>query len=1352
MKKVFEKYFLGLDIGTDSVGWAVTDLNYNILKLNGKSLWGIRLFDGGNTAEERRLHRSARRRLQRRVKRIKLLQELFSEEISKIDFGFYQRLVDSKFYEEDKTIKQPYALFCDDNYTDKNFIKQYPTIYHLRKKLINSDEKFDIRLIYLAVHHIIKYRGHFLFEGHNIENVTSLELVLNNLCIYLNEEMNIEINYTNVEKIEDILKDKKIGIKNKEKLLSQYIISSEKQYKTIIKALIGATISLSDLFDDESLNNVELSKLSFSDGKYEEQADQLSNILGDRFYCIEKLKAVYDWSILADILKGKKYISEAKVEIYEKHKKDLKILKEVVKKYVPEKYNDIFSKSSNECNYCSYIGMTKKNNKKVAINKKCSQDDLCKYLLKILKNIDTNDENYKYVLDEINSNTILPKQVTKDNGVIPYQLNLFELNIILDKASKYYDFLNKIDESGLSVKQKIINIFEFRVPYYVGPLNDAHKNESSKQCWIVKKSNEKIYPWNFNKIVDIEATAEKFIQRMTNKCTYLPSEDVLPKNSLLYSRYMVLNEINNIKINGENISVEIKQKLFNELFVKPTKTIKVTVKKIKEFLKCEGLIEDNDLISGIDDEIKSSLNSLRDFRRIMPDKIQNTEMIENIIKWIVLFGDDKKLLESRIKQVYGDILSEKNIKDIKGLKYSGWGRLSKEFLTNIFHKRIHTDNLCEENTSIISALWSTNNNLMQLLSNKFDYLQEINKFNNSLYDDYSELSYELVEKLYVSPSVKRQIWQSLVIVKELVKILGHEPNKIFLEMSRGEEEKKRTKSRKLQLLDLYKNCIEETRNWINEIDSKDESDFRSNRLYLYYTQMGKCMYSGETIDLKDLYNANIYDIDHIYPQSKVKDDSLDNKVLVKRTSNAYKSDIFPLSKDIQQKNKLLWKMLYEKKLISKIKYERLTRITGFSDDELSSFIARQIVETRQSSKAVANILNNIYKTSEIVYVKAGNVSDFRQQYSLVKVREINDFHHAKDAFLNIIVGNVFDVKFTSNPINFIKQKDRPKYNLKRMYEFDVNNSNYIAWEKGTNGTIKKVKDTMAKNNILFTRQTYQQKGAISNQNLEKRNNEGSNKDLLPIKSSDERLLDTTKYGGYNNVYGAYFILVEHTLKNKRVKTIEYVPVYLANNIEKSEYALFNYCVNNLKLQDPIIKVKKILVNSLFCIDGFYMHLTGRTNSQLKYKPAMQLCLNNKTEEYIKKIIKINNILKLYKQGFSITKHDHITREENLSIYMILSEKLNNTLYKVRLSTQAELVKDNIKLFEKLTLLEQCVVIYELLKLFQCNVLTANLKLIGGKEKTGTIVTSKNMSNYNSVKLVNQSVSGIFCNTIDILTI
>jgi len=38
-----KEYYLGLDMGTSSVGWAVTNPQYELLRAKGKDLWGVRL-------------------------------------------------------------------------------------------------------------------------------------------------------------------------------------------------------------------------------------------------------------------------------------------------------------------------------------------------------------------------------------------------------------------------------------------------------------------------------------------------------------------------------------------------------------------------------------------------------------------------------------------------------------------------------------------------------------------------------------------------------------------------------------------------------------------------------------------------------------------------------------------------------------------------------------------------------------------------------------------------------------------------------------------------------------------------------------------------------------------------------------------------------------------------------------------------------------------------------------------------------------------------------------------------------------------------------------------------------------
>ena len=127
-----------------------------------------------------------------------------------------------------------------------------------------------------------------------------------------------------------------------------------------------------------------------------------------------------------------------------------------------------------------------------------------------------------YLEKELEQGTFLPKQVNKENSVIPYQVHMYELRKILDNLSGKSSFMQEN-------KEKILQLFEFRIPYYVGPLGRNEEGTEGKFTWAVRKNNEKIYPWNFKDVIDIEESAEKFIRRMTNKCTYMLGEDVLPK-------------------------------------------------------------------------------------------------------------------------------------------------------------------------------------------------------------------------------------------------------------------------------------------------------------------------------------------------------------------------------------------------------------------------------------------------------------------------------------------------------------------------------------------------------------------------------------------------------------------------------------------------------------------------------------------------------------------------------------------------------------------------------------------------------------------------------------------------------
>lgn len=1365
-----KEYFLGLDIGTSSLGWAVTDTDYKILRAKGKNLIGVRLFEEGKTAEERRLFRSSRRRTARRKERIKLLQELFAEEINKIDPTFFQRLKESKYYLEDKTDKDcPFALFNDEGFTDKEYHEKYPTIYHLRKDLIESDEKKDIRLIYLAIHNIIKNRGHFLLGEKNIDSVKSFKDAKDSF-VEAFKELGIEIKILNEDRFENTLKDSSLTKKDKLKNLNDDLAiksdnkielkEKEKLVKELLKLLTGQSTNIKKGFDNEELVNESGKDISitFDSDSHEQDLEEIENLLSENeMNFLEGMKKTYDWSILANILNGEAYLSDAKVATYEKHKKDLEDLKYVIKEYASEEYKNMFSElDEKKANYVRYTGHYIVNKKKVYPGKKVTQEEFCKNILSILKKIKQNDPIIDRIKDECEKLTFMPKQIDKRNGVLPYQLHQEELRKIIANAEKYYNFLNEKDSNGYVTKEKIEKLLTFRIPYYVGPLNDKHKE--SGFCWIEKKSDEKIYPWNFDDVVDKDKSAENFIMRMTNKCTYLVGEDVLPNQSILYSKFRVLNELNNLKINGEKPDVEVKKKIYKDLFLTGKS---VTTKKIKSFYKKEFGIDVE--VSGIDGDFKNKMDSYSKIKSILGDVESNMEMAENIILWSTVLGSEKKMLRKKISIAYPQ-LDEKQIERLVSINFTGWGRLSKKFLTGI---KANIDG--NNDISIIGAMEETNYNLMQLLSNQFEFIEQINKHNNDLNEDLdiNNLDYDsLMEDLYASPSVKRSIWQTIQIVKELQEVMGCEPKRIFVEMPRQDGDKKRTESRKKAFIECYKKCKEEEHEYIREfissgmvekLDTMEESRLRSKKLYLYYTQMGRDMYTGERIELSQLFTTD-YDVDHIYPRSKTKDDSITkNLVLVRKTENSRKADEYPLKAEVQNKQKAFWDILKLKGLITPEKYKRLTRKDALTSEELASFIERQIVFTGQSTKAVASILGKIMKESEIVYTKAENTSDFRKEViDFVKVRELNDLHHAHDAYLAIVVGNVYHVKFTRNALRFINS--RGKYNLYRMYDYDVKTKDEVAWiadrkdENGNviEGTKKTVREMLSKGGILFTRYSYVVKGGLFDQNIINKGQSGSGKGYLPIKSNKNEYLSVEKYGGYNKATGAFFAYVESDdKKGKKMRTLESIPLYVVMNSKDELKDIKEYIEGNEELKNPVILIPKIKINSLFEIDGYPLHISGRTGKQIIMKSAAQLKIDYETAKYIKQIVKYADN---ENEDLNMEEKLEITNKRNLEVYDKLNNKMLEGIYYKRpvITSVIKVINEGKEKFEKLSNYEQSKQIKKIIRVFNTTSDGVDLKDIGGSKQTGVLKFSNKISDKSKAILINQSPTGLFERRIDLL--
>ena len=1283
------KYYIGVDIGTNSVGWAVIDENENLLKKGKHHLWGSRLFDQAQTAQNRRNYRSSRRRYNKRRQRIGLLRLIMSDMVLEVDPSFFIRLEKTTFLDkEDKkailkdNYKMNYNLFCDEDYNDKKYFKDYPTIYHLRKKLCESDEKADPRLIYLALHHIVKYRGNFLYEGQELhlepsnkeEDLKILFDILgkNNDTVYDISEEQIQFILKTV--VENISKTAKV-----DECMSQLKLNSEdkKIVKEFMRGLVGNKFNVSKLymhedlqFDDEDL------KLQFSDKSYEEKITEYENVLEEKMEFIDLMQRFYSWIELSKIVGSDSQhasISGAMVNIYESHREDLRTLKEVMLKIGKKEYDEMFKPTSkNVVNYYNYVNPVA-----------CSGDKTDGFYKYVKKAIEKSDDSRKdEILQKIANETYMLKQTSKNNAYIPYQMQKDELIKILDHQEKYYPVLKEN-------RDKIISILEFRIPYYYGPL-DGNKQFG----WLIKKKgkeNERILPWNHQEIVDVQETAAQFIKKLTNYCTYLPIEKVMPQKSLTCSMYEVLSEVNKIRIDGKLLPIDTKNRLIEDLFFK-RKTVKE--KDLINWLKQNQLTVGE--ITGYQKEkaFSSSLAPWIDFKEIF-DEINdsNYDLIEKIIEDMTIFNEGS-ILKERLKKAYN--LDQNKVKKIMKLKYSGWSRLSKKLINGI-----RADNKFGSSVSILDVMKESHMALMEIINDQdlgFKQIIEKENFKNET----GSFEYEDIENLAGSPALKRGIWQTLQVIEEIKNYMGHEPKNIYIEFAREEQEKVRTTTRVKKLKSIYndiKNQLDvHGKEVYSNLNKQDEKSSIEKRLYLYYTQLGKCMYSGESLDIDKLSN---YEIDHIFPRTLTSDDSLDNLVLVKKKENQRKLDDLVLPLEIRNKMEVFWKKLYDNGLITQTKYYRLMR-DEFRRDQIDKFINRQLVETRQIIKHVANIIENHYEDTKVFTIRANLSHEFREKYGIYKNRNVNDFHHAHDAYIACIIGRYIQIRFPGLEAKYVygqymQNVKKTKNNIdKENHGFIINSMKYECIDEDTGEVIwnpERILDYIKCFNyrdVYITKKLDTNNRELFNVTIlpnDKNSEKGKTKATIPV---NKLRSNVRKYGGFSGLQSD-IVAIEGKKGKKIDRRLINLPILLryASIEDQCKYIMENNKYSDVKI------IKKIKKNQLIEIDGGLYYLSSAT----ELVNAHQLILNNKENEII---FEINNAM--IKNDYSYFENREI---EITKLYNLLCDKMKKYYPKYK-GIYEKILTKNID-FNILEIDLKCRVILEVLKILKAGAINGNLK-------------------------------------------
>lgn len=1116
--------------------------------------------------------------------------------------------------------------------------------------------------------------------------------------------------------------------------------SVKEDVRDILFMMVSGNCKLSSLSDDDTKLEI-----VFND-TFEDKLNGVASQSFELAELIKNVKSIFDTIYLSKLLKGSSSLSEAYVKIYNKHRDDLTRLKDLIIKIDARLGNDdsnriynlIFKDYNSENNnYSNFICNSKSGARHASL------EDFNKWLKELLTKKEVSQaaeeidpDEYEYILKILEDKTYLERISDVNTSSIPHQLNENDLEEILNNAKKYYP--NFITNNFVD---SINKLFRFKIPYFIGPLarNKDIKNPYSNLVIKEDYKAKKLTPYNFNDAIDFNATKEKFINQRLNTCTYLLGETVLPASSLLYSDYILFNNLNNLKIDGRPIDQDTKARIYNELVNTREKT---SLKQIQKFIN--NNIDNNAIVTGINENDSFNNSSRYKLDKILKenfDYYQDDDVYEDIIKILTIYKDAKSDGVAYLKEKY-EKLSDKELRQLESLNFDGWGRLSRELLSKTYS--VNKDGEITSDT-IIELLKNTTKNFMQIINDEeYNFELAIKSKNNKYLQKYKvdkNINDHINDMLLEMPAVmRRSVKQTIGVVKEIRKATKEDPQKIIIEVTRHDEEKNKQKDSRYKELETYlKSVKKDTKSLeesnqaeylLNELNALAEQNklalLKGKHLYLYFKQLGYDMYTGEKItSLEDVLEGK-YDLDHIFPKSlKPGDDSLDNLVLVdKQMNQKVKRDFYPIPSAMRENKKVryIWLKLKEKGLISPIKYARLTREVPLTEDEISSFINRQINALDYSNIKVRDIFNILFPNTKIIFSKSIFPSHMRRVLGIPKIRDLNDTHHAVDAYLNIVTGTLLDDRFGN--LRIVKAKEaalkerkvlgedtkneNPSLNMKNYLNRMVKNfgeksdddiEKLTSYDKYLNTTLGNlVFSTCMRHDFLLTYRLSRGDSAFYKQTIFK----GGDGALIPLHTSNA-MKDTTKYGGYSELKTEYSIIAVEPKKNKKI--IVTVP-HLFRELYKDNKFLGEKLLEFYKLNKDtkLYFDKKIFNNAKLQIDNsvfLYMPSNEKTITLKNIQPAFltnNIALYyNYLEKYKEYVLKNENDFDIFTDKNQTVKIS-FTKEKNERIVNELKEQAMLKKYDYFIRGD-ELRNIDIQEFSGLTFSEQAKLIFKLISTF-----------------------------------------------------
>ena len=260
-----------------------------------------------------------------------------------------------------------------------------------------------------------------------------------------------------------------------------------------------------------------------------------------------------------------------------------------------------------------------------------------------------------------------------------------------------------------------------------------------------------------------------------------------------------------------------------------------------------------------------------------------------------------------------------------------------------------------------------------------------------------------------NPVVRRAVSQTIKVINAIILEYGS-PQAVNIElareMSKDFDERRKLKTEMESREHENDKVLQRIREYKLNPTGQDIVKFR-----LWEEQGGVCLYSGDKIDINDLFsNSGGYDVDHILPYSITFDDSYRNKVLVKASENRQKGNRTPYEYFMSRNDENAWNeyVVRVENTVKDFKKRLKLLKKQITDEEKTEFKERNLTDTKYITRVIYNLIRqnlvlkpylNLGKErkKQVMAVNGSITHYLSKRWGLESKDRRTDTHHAQDA-------------------------------------------------------------------------------------------------------------------------------------------------------------------------------------------------------------------------------------------------------------------------------------------------------------------------------------------------------------------